>query len=106
MNTFNPTPENITGAMRAMRVIFKGELSERESKILGRRFGVEYTDPKTLEEVGKEFGVTRERIRQIETKAMMKVSNFLTAIQMEEKSDDESGKQINKKSANAVKRQT
>ena len=50
-----------------------GELSPREQKILTMRFGLEYGITHTLEEVGKEFGVTRERIRQIEAKALEKI---------------------------------
>lgn len=48
-------------------------LSEREKKVLMLRFGVEDDRPRTLEEVGKEFNVTRERIRQIEAKALRKL---------------------------------
>lgn len=48
-------------------------LSEREQKILKMRFGLESGKSHTLEEVGKEFDVTRERIRQIEAKALMKL---------------------------------
>lgn len=48
-------------------------LSEREAKVLVMRFGLEGDSAKTLEEVGKEFGVTRERIRQIEAKALRKL---------------------------------
>jgi len=48
-------------------------LSPREKKILEMRFGLEDGTNRTLEEVGKEFGVTRERIRQIEAKALMKL---------------------------------
>ena len=50
-----------------------GELSPREQKILTMRFGLEDGITHTLEEVGKEFGVTRERIRQIEAKALEKI---------------------------------
>jgi len=49
------------------------ELSDRERKILIMRFGLDGTRPHTLEEVGLEFDVTRERIRQIESKALMKL---------------------------------
>jgi RNA polymerase primary sigma factor len=50
-----------------------GELSEREQEIVRLRFGLDGGQAKTLEEVGKEFGVTRERIRQIEAKTLAKL---------------------------------
>ncbi len=48
-------------------------LTEREQKVLRLRFGLDDGRPRTLEEVGKEFHVTRERIRQIEAKALRKL---------------------------------
>lgn len=48
-------------------------LNEQEQKVLRMRFGLDDDDPKTLEEIGKVFGVTRERIRQIEAKAIRKL---------------------------------
>lgn len=48
-------------------------LSERERKVIELRFGLVNGHPRTLEEVGKEFGVTRERIRQIESKTLSKL---------------------------------
>ncbi len=50
-----------------------GSLTPREEKVLRLRFGLEDGRPRTLEEVGKEFDVTRERIRQIEAKALRKL---------------------------------
>lgn len=50
-----------------------GSLSERERKVLEMRFGLKDGQGRTLEEVGQEFGVTRERIRQIEAKALRKL---------------------------------
>ena len=64
-------------SLEAARTLLKGRLKEilidltpREQKILAMRFGLEDGVTHTLEEVGKEFGVTRERIRQIEAKAL------------------------------------
>ena len=49
------------------------DLTEREERVLRLRYGLDDGRPRTLEEVGKEFGVTRERIRQIEAKALRKL---------------------------------
>ena len=48
-------------------------LADRERKVIKFRFGLEDGRPRTLEEVGREFGVTRERIRQIESKTLAKL---------------------------------
>ena len=48
-------------------------LTDREAKIIKLRFGIETGYPRTLEEVGKIFRVTRERVRQIEAKAIRKL---------------------------------
>ena len=50
-------------------------LSPREAKVLRLRYGLDDGRPRTLEEVGKEFNVTRERVRQIEAKALRKIRN-------------------------------
>jgi len=50
-----------------------GTLDEREREILRLRFGLDHGEPRTLEEVGQRFHLTRERIRQIEAKAMSKL---------------------------------
>jgi RNA polymerase primary sigma factor len=50
-----------------------GALTERERKVLALRFGLVTGEPRTLEEVGREFALTRERIRQIEAKALSKL---------------------------------
>ena len=51
------------------------ELSEREREVVRLRFGLDDGQIRTLEEVGQEFGVTRERIRQIESKTLAKLRN-------------------------------
>ena len=56
----------------ALRVAL-ARLSDRERHVLGLRFGLADGDPRTLEEVGKSFQLTRERIRQIEAKALSKL---------------------------------
>ena len=50
-------------------------LTPREAKVLRMRFGIEMSTDHTLEEVGKQFDVTRERIRQIEAKAIRKLKH-------------------------------
>ena len=50
-------------------------LTPREQKVIRLRYGLDDSHPRTLEEVGKEFNVTRERIRQIEAKALKKLRN-------------------------------
>src|SRR3989338_3532698 len=67
---------------QATRELLKGHLDEvldslspREKRVLQLRFGLEDGKQRTLEEVGKEFGVTRERIRQIEAKAIRKLKH-------------------------------
>ena len=52
-----------------------GTLSDREAKVLKLRFALDGGKPQTLEEVGKYFGVTRERIRQIESKALRRLKH-------------------------------
>lgn len=58
-----------------------GDLDPREASILRQRFGLDGGDEKTLEEIGVQFGVTRERIRQIEDKALRKLRKRLAKIE-------------------------
>ncbi len=55
------------------RRLVSAAIAERERKVIELRFGLEDGHPRTLEEVGREFGVTRERIRQIESKTLAKL---------------------------------
>lgn len=80
LGDFIPDDEALAPADAASMSLLKEQLSEvlktltpREEKVLSLRFGLEDGNPKTLEEVGKEFNVTRERIRQIEAKALRKL---------------------------------
>ena len=71
------TPEgNVESVMLREHIdALLGDLKERERQVIVLRFGLEDGHPRTLEEVGKEFKVTRERIRQIEAKALRKLRN-------------------------------
>ena len=61
-----------------------GELSEREQEIVRMRFGLDDGQAKTLEDVGTEFGVTRERIRQIEAKTLAKLRHPMRSQKLKE----------------------
>jgi RNA polymerase primary sigma factor len=73
--------EDVEGPFEAAAVALRQEdlwsllnsLSDREQKVLALRFGLVTGEPRTLEEVGREFNLTRERIRQIESKALAKL---------------------------------
>jgi RNA polymerase primary sigma factor len=60
------------------------ELSSREQEILSLRFGLTDDEPRTLEEIGKKFGLTRERVRQIESRALEKIRKLEKAKILEE----------------------
>lgn len=71
------TPEaNVESVMLREHIdLLLQDLKDRERQVIVLRFGLEDGHPRTLEEVGKEFNVTRERIRQIEAKALRKLRN-------------------------------
>lgn len=73
-STISSPVENATaeGLREATREVL-ANLTEREAKVLQMRFGIDMASDHTLEEVGKQFDVTRERIRQIEAKALRKL---------------------------------
>jgi RNA polymerase primary sigma factor len=60
-------------------------LGERERKIIFQRFGLDGGKPKTLEELGEKFGVTRERIRQLQNLALVKMRRALRKIEEPER---------------------
>ena len=63
--SYNSLREKLTGVLNTLK--------ERERAVLDMRFGLRDGNPRTLEEVGRQFNVTRERIRQIEAKALRKL---------------------------------
>jgi RNA polymerase primary sigma factor len=82
LGDFIEDPDTVTPSETAGRQILREyvqgilkDLDPREQKILKMRFGLEDGVTHTLEEVGKEFGVTRERIRQIEAKALERIKD-------------------------------
>ena len=82
LSDFIEDRESVSPEIMATSIILKEQivdiletLNPREAKVLELRFGIGDGRPRTLEEVGKVFGVTRERIRQIETKALKKLRN-------------------------------
>jgi RNA polymerase primary sigma factor len=72
-NSLTPAEAAQQNSMRSIVAEVLESLSPREAKVLRMRYGVDMTSDYTLEEVGKQFDVTRERIRQIEAKAMTKL---------------------------------
>ena len=75
-----PTPLEAVGEIlrrEEIRHVLAG-LSQRERRVIELRFGLDDDTPRTLEEVGREFGVSRERIRQVEAKTLAKLRSFCT----------------------------
>ncbi|TWI48475.1 RNA polymerase primary sigma factor [Pseudoduganella flava] len=72
-NTLAPSDAALHASMRGVVKDVLDSLTPREAKVLRMRFGIEMSTDHTLEEVGKQFDVTRERIRQIEAKALRKL---------------------------------
>jgi len=72
-NTLTPVDAAVQDSLRDLCKEVLDTLTPREAKVLRMRFGIEMNTDHTLEEVGKQFDVTRERIRQIEAKALRKL---------------------------------
>ena len=72
-NATSPSDMAETNMLKEHLVQVLSTLTPREEKVLRLRYGIDDCHPRTLEEVGKEFNVTRERIRQIEAKALRKL---------------------------------
>ena len=72
-NAAAPAEVAETNMLREQLISVLSTLTPREEKVLRLRYGIDDSHPRTLEEVGKEFNVTRERIRQIEAKALRKL---------------------------------
>ena len=72
-NTLAPVEAAVYDSLRNVTKDILDSLTAREAKVLRMRFGIEMNTDHTLEEVGKQFDVTRERIRQIEAKALRKL---------------------------------
>ena len=73
LSTMAPSDSAVYASLRDVTKEILDTLTPREAKVLRMRFGIEMNTDHTLEEVGKQFDVTRERIRQIEAKALRKL---------------------------------
>ena len=73
INVLSPVESATSEGLREATTEVLEGLTAREAKVLRMRFGIEMNTDHTLEEVGKQFDVTRERIRQIEAKALRKL---------------------------------
>lgn len=84
-DTLHPTPEDQTFDNARSEAILESlaSLKERESRILTLYFGIDGTDPLTLEEIGAQLGITRERVRQIKEKALSRLRHVSRARSLE-----------------------
>lgn len=80
----NPFAKMVREANQQIVESVLSTLSAKEAEVLRMRFGINAVKPMTLEEVGKHYGVTRERIRQVENKAIRKLRNPLRARMLQE----------------------
>jgi len=84
-DTVNPTPDEQTFEKALTEAIEDslGGLKEREAKILRLYFGIDGAEPMTLEEIGTQLGITRERVRQIKEKALSRLRHVSRAKSLE-----------------------
>ncbi len=82
--TLNPEEAAVFALLKVELAGVLETLSPRERQVVKLRFGLEDDRPRTLDEIGREFGVTRERIRQIETKALRKLRHSHQSKQLKE----------------------
>ena len=88
-----PTPDKIVLAKDAVHTIYRllNKLDQREAEILRLRFGLEDREPLSLQEIGEKIGVSRERIRQIESEALSKLNEYLSADRLPQFSEADDG---------------
>lgn len=90
VNVMSPQDAAMIEGLREATQGILGGLTEREAKVLRMRFGIDMNTDHTLEEVGKQFDVTRERIRQIEAKALRKLRHPTRSDQLKSFLDSDS----------------
>jgi RNA polymerase primary sigma factor len=90
-STMAPSDAAVYGSLRDVTKEVLDTLTPREAKVLRMRFGIEMSTDHTLEEVGKQFDVTRERIRQIEAKALRKLRHPSRSERLKSFLDQEGG---------------
>lgn len=83
-DSISPTEYTNQALIRNALYEAMSDLTDREERVIRLRYGFDDNKPRTLEEVGKEFGVTRERIRQIEAKAIKKLKKPSTKKQLDD----------------------
>lgn len=93
INNVAPADAAMYSSLREVTKDVLESLTPREAKVLRMRFGIDMNTDHTLEEVGKQFDVTRERIRQIEAKALRKLRHPTRSDRLKSFLDSEEGKQ-------------
>ncbi|EGZ47267.1 RNA polymerase sigma factor RpoD [Neisseria wadsworthii] len=93
INNVAPSDAAMYSSLREVTKDVLESLTPREAKVLRMRFGIDMNTDHTLEEVGKQFDVTRERIRQIEAKALRKLRHPTRSDRLKSFLDSEEGKQ-------------